>query len=161
MADLQINALRDALRSLRSDLESLRRRTASGTLVTGTVTLVTSVGDGSYPLSAASIQYARMGDMVFTVPTELVLGVPSAGTGQMLLNLPVPPLNAAGTYGVVGLVDLQDDSEASYNMRSVWLASGVFYMRRDTGVFASPTSPFIWAVNDRIVVGSLVYPAAP
>lgn len=159
MADLQMNAMRDTLRGLRSDVEGLRRRAPSGTMLEAVVGMGTAVGDGIYVLDANNaIRYSRLGDLVVTVPSFIrISSITAAGTGGLYFLLPVAPRTQTG--GPIGRAKIRDASTGTETMVDVEASGSYGLMYVTPAAPVTPTSPFTWAAPDSIYIGSLTYEA--
>ena len=161
MADLQQNALRDALRRHGSDIEQLRRRTSSGTFVSYEGILTASV---SNPLSAflaefpASGTYSRNGDIVIVQTVAVAMPTfNTAGSGPYRVPLPFP---CAGLNNIIGRGFIVDFSSGSARTPvDVVGAGGPSYalLTTSAGAYVTGASPLAWAVNDSILIGTLTY----
>lgn len=162
MADLQMHALRDTIRGLRSDVEGLRRRASSGTMMSVAASVGTVNSDGIYALTAPNdtIRYTRMGDLVVVVPDRLQLGtITAAGTGGLRFSLPVTAASSSAP-GPIGRALIRDASTGTETMVDVYQSGDWAVMYVTPASQVTPTSPFTWAGADYIAIGSLTYEAS-
>ncbi len=161
MADLHMNAMRDTIRGLRTDVEGLRRRTSSGTMLEAVSGMGTANFDGTYALLAGadSIRYSRLGDLVVTVPSYLsVSSVAPLGTTGLWFSLPVTA-RASLVQSPVGRAVILDSSTGTQTLVDVVVSGSLAYMLLTASTFVTTTSPFTWAAGDQIAIGSLAYEA--
>jgi len=156
----EVAALRQDLDDLRSTLLFRTGRIGSFTSYEPTWTAATtdpSIVDGSL-----QGKFSNFGLVV--VQFELIIGASTTlGTGDWFIGLPVAYEDSLGAEGAhLGSAIARDDSTGNrYNLE---LQRGdtelTFGARIDGGALsADSNSPFLWAVNDKLV-GTLVYEVA-
>lgn len=163
MTDLLMNSMRDEMRRMRSDIETLRRRVSTGTFVSFAPALTSTgvapdLGTGGYTLGS----WTQIGGLVVVERVLVQWGTAgiTAGTGTYQVALPTPA-EPSSISVAVGRAFMISAAVLGYPVDTVLDSAGavVSFMNPDWTAVSS-TVPFAVGIADSMRIGPFVYRAA-